>query len=59
VESIHTQLLPFDREQRDQVVTIIRAQLQAAALGVAWAEGKTMTQEQVIAYALEETCGRQ
>jgi hypothetical protein len=46
--------LPFDRQQRDQAVAVIHTHLDAAALEAAWTEGKTMTQEQVMAYALED-----
>ncbi len=48
VESIHTQLLPFDREQRDVVLSTIRTRLDEATFVVAWAEGRTILLEQVI-----------
>jgi hypothetical protein len=51
-QSIHTRLLVFDHEQFERNVTALREQLDAAALNAAWAEGRAMTLEQAVAYAL-------
>jgi tetratricopeptide (TPR) repeat protein len=48
VESIHTQLLPFDREQSSSALDRARAQLDPAAFAALWAEGRTLTLEQAV-----------
>jgi tetratricopeptide (TPR) repeat protein len=52
-QSIHARLLIFDHEQFQRNVAALREQLDAAALDTAWAEGRAMTMEQAIVYALE------
>lgn len=44
---------PSDQKEFDDYVTIVRAQLDDASFAAAWAEGRAMTMEQAIAYALE------
>jgi predicted ATPase/transcriptional regulator with XRE-family HTH domain len=46
-----------DRRSYDQVVATARAQLGEEAFAAAWAEGRDMTLEQAIAYALEGSDG--
>ena len=49
LDSIQTQLLPFDRDHRDGVVAAVRAQLGAARFAAGWAEGRATTLEQAVA----------
>lgn len=51
-ESIHSPLEPIDRAKHDRSVATVRACLDEATLGAAWAEGQAMTMEQAIALAL-------
>jgi predicted ATPase/DNA-binding XRE family transcriptional regulator len=44
---------PSDQKEFDDYVAIVRAQLDDASFAAAWAEGRAMTMEQAIAYALE------
>jgi ATP/maltotriose-dependent transcriptional regulator MalT len=44
----------FTRPEFDRLVASVRAQFGDAAFAAAWAEGKAMTYEQAIAYALED-----
>ncbi len=53
LDSIGAQLDPIDRLGYDQYVAAAREQLGEAAFAKAWAEGRAMTVEQAIAYALE------
>jgi len=46
-------LTPFDRADYDRDVAAIQAQLDNAALKAAWVEGRAMSLEQAVAYALE------
>ena len=43
----------FPRPEFDRLVASVRAQFGEAAFATAWAEGKAMTREQAIAYALQ------
>jgi non-specific serine/threonine protein kinase len=52
-QSIHARLLAFDHEQFQHNVAVLRERLDAAALDAAWAEGRAMTMEQAMVYALE------
>ncbi len=52
---IHRPLAPCDRPEYERAVTAARAHLDSATFTTAWAEGRAMTLEQAIAYALEET----
>jgi hypothetical protein len=44
-----------DQKEFDHYVALVRSQLDEAAFAKAWAEGRTMTLEQAIKYALEDT----
>jgi hypothetical protein len=46
---------PAILKEYNHVLAAVRAQLDEATLNAAWAEGQAMTQEQAIAFALEET----
>ena len=50
-----TELAQTDRDDIEWAIATIRRKLDEAAWQAAWAEGRTMTLEQAIAYALEET----
>jgi tetratricopeptide (TPR) repeat protein len=47
-------LRPIDREVYNSDIATMRAQIDDATFAAAWAEGRAMTLEQAIAYALEE-----
>jgi predicted ATPase/class 3 adenylate cyclase len=49
-----SRLEPQDQKDFDHYVTVVREQLDEAAIENAWAEGRTMMMEQAIKYALEE-----
>ena len=51
-EAIHTPLPPNEREQYDRDLAAVREALGEAAFAAAWAEGRRMSMEQVIEYAL-------
>jgi predicted neutral ceramidase superfamily lipid hydrolase len=44
---------PVDRADYDRILAAVRAQLDEQTFAAAWAEGRAMTLEQAIAYALE------
>ena len=48
-------LAPAERSMQERHVAFARAHLDAVAWRAAWAEGRAMTLEQAVAYALEET----
>jgi hypothetical protein len=48
-------MAPPDRPLVDRAVAAARRSLDEEAFATAWAEGRTMTLEQAIAYALEES----
>ena len=52
---IHFTISPRERTEHDQAVATARAALGEEAFAAAWAEGKAMTLEQAITYALEES----
>ncbi len=54
-ESIYSALLPYDHEQYTRTVAALRNQLDEATFNSPWAEGRAMSIEQAIAFALEET----
>ena len=54
-EACHSSPLPDYRLEIDRNVTLLRTQLAPAVFDAAWAEGRAMTLEQAIAYALDET----
>jgi non-specific serine/threonine protein kinase len=43
---------PSDKPEYDRIVAAVRTQLDAATFQAAWAEGRTMTLEEAVAYAL-------
>ena len=53
-EAIGAPLLPTERAHSDRVRSGARDRLSRAAFSAAWAEGRAMTPEQAVAYALEE-----
>jgi hypothetical protein len=57
-ESLHRivgpRLNPFDHHDHASVVAMLRSALGDAAFTTAWAQGRALTTEQAIAYALEE-----
>jgi hypothetical protein len=52
-DAIALPLQPPDRAEHDRIVAAARAQLDKSTFAAAWAEGRSMTLEQAIAYALE------
>jgi hypothetical protein len=54
-EMISMPTLAFERQFVERSIAILYAQLDEAALASAWAEGRAMTMDQVVAYALERT----
>lgn len=44
---------PSDQKEFNHYVAAVRAQLDKAAFAKAWAEGRAMTTEQAVAYAME------
>ena len=46
---------PADQQEFDHYVAVVRNQLDETAFAKAWAEGRAMTLEQAIEFALEET----
>jgi hypothetical protein len=49
------QLEPADQKDFDYYLSIVRGQLDESAFALAWEEGRVITLEQAIEYALEET----
>jgi len=54
-ELIGSPMTPLERREYDQAVSNLRTQMGEAALAKAWAEGRALTMEQAIEYALEKT----
>jgi non-specific serine/threonine protein kinase len=52
-EVASTPVPPYRRADYDRDIAAARAQLDQAAFATAWAEGRAMTMEQVVAYALD------
>jgi tetratricopeptide (TPR) repeat protein len=52
--SIHFEMSAKERAEHDQAIVSARAALGEEAFAAAWAEGRVMTMEQAIAYALED-----
>jgi predicted ATPase/class 3 adenylate cyclase len=52
-ESVDSPMTANERIEYDQNVATLRAQMDAQELAVAWAEGRAMTMEQAIQFALE------
>ena len=53
-EVIGAPIAPVDRDEFDRSVAAVRAQLEEEAFTAAWAEGRKMSIEEAITYALEE-----
>ncbi len=51
-EALHTPVLPSEQRFYDRGIAALHAQLDEASLRMAWAEGRAMTFDQVVAYAL-------
>jgi predicted ATPase len=56
-EANHVQLLAYQQVQRERDVAALRLVLDEAACANAWAEGRAMTLEQAVTYALEDAGG--
>ena len=54
-EAIGAAMWPADRLEYERTVAAARAALSEEVFAAAWAEGRAMTLDQAIAYALEET----
>jgi hypothetical protein len=54
-EALGVTLWPANQIEHDRNVAAVRARLDEATFTAAWAEGRAMTMEQAIAYALAET----
>ncbi len=54
-EAIGAAMWPADRLEYERSVAAVRSTLSEEAFAAAWAEGRAMTLEQAIAYALEPT----
>lgn len=54
LEFIQVPLFPFDQQQYDRNVSQLRGTLDAPIFARAWMEGRMMTIEQAVAYALKE-----
>lgn len=52
-EEIGASILPYHRPDYDHAVTVARAGMGEEAFAAAWAEGKAMTLDEAVAYALE------
>jgi len=56
-EAIAVPLTPIERAEHDHAITATRSELGAKAFAAAWAEGRAMTLEQAIDYALAHETG--
>jgi hypothetical protein len=56
-ERMGTFIIPSDTPEYARIVAGVRQRIDGAAFGQAWAEGRSMTLDQAIAYALEEGDG--
>ena len=57
-ETTASQVLTFLQDFNERGIASLRAQLDEASLKIAWAEGRAMTLDQVVAYALDDTPNR-
>jgi tetratricopeptide (TPR) repeat protein len=55
LDAMHSTLDPADRLDYERIVANVQAQLDETSYATAWTEGRAMTVEQAIAYALEPT----
>ncbi|MBI5879736.1 MAG: tetratricopeptide repeat protein [Chloroflexi bacterium] len=51
--ALHSEMIPVDRLEHEQTVTLLRHQLPDSVYDLAWSEGHALTLEQAIALALE------
>lgn len=54
LDSIATPLMPADQRDYESNVAALRAEISAADLADVWADGRAMTMEQAVAYALQD-----
>ena len=54
-ENTRLPMTPYERPEYEQHLTAVREQMGEAAFAAAWAEGRTLTMEQAMEYALKET----
>jgi predicted ATPase/class 3 adenylate cyclase len=54
-ESINYRMDPSDQKEFDHYSAAVRAQLDQAAFAKAWEDGRALTMEEAVSYALEET----
>ncbi|MEO8606292.1 MAG: tetratricopeptide repeat protein [Chloroflexota bacterium] len=54
-ETISAPVLRFQQDFKERGVAALRTQLDEASFAVAWAEGRAMTLEQAVAYALDQS----
>jgi hypothetical protein len=54
LELIQVPLFPFDQQQYERNVSSLRGKLDAPVFARAWMEGRLLTIEQAVSYALKE-----
>jgi tetratricopeptide (TPR) repeat protein len=54
-EKLNSHMLPPEQIEYDQAMVSLRAGLDVASLSAAWAEGRTLTMEEAIAFASKRT----
>jgi hypothetical protein len=52
-ESVNSPMTAIERAEYDQNISALRAHMDESAFAMAWAEGRALTMEQAITYALE------
>jgi len=57
IENTDAVIGPADRIEVERDISAVRTQLGEEAFAPAWAEGRAMTLDQAIAYALEDDAG--
>jgi predicted ATPase/class 3 adenylate cyclase len=55
IETLHERWLPVHQRERDRSIAIARASVDEVTWATAWADGRAMTPEQAIAFALDQT----
>jgi hypothetical protein len=53
-ENLHAPAMSFDQPFYERHIAALRAQLDESTLTAAWAEGRMMSLEQIVAYALNQ-----
>jgi hypothetical protein len=56
-ESLEAQMTPAEREEYDRHLSALRAQLSEAEFAAAWAEGRALSLDEAVAYALAPGAG--